>query len=275
MMESIGSATDTLTYELPKTANHCFLIWEKKTHTIRPVSKNTLLPIALISDPNQRWPDQLTSNAATAIMAALQSETPTTIELQLSDLLWRLNVTPTESSHSLLFVELLTIPQHNHALSVLELAKSIDGFTGIERNKQLLERLADLTQADRIIVWQLQQEEMIPLYINTDETIERQMADRRFIRALQSRKQLSFSDLFHQPLLKTQAYIKQSNMLARLDSALNSNGNLFGFLSLEFRQVQTEFSPDLFLLAETAATLLLKNELQDMRDQLSLPLENS
>ncbi len=268
-MESIGVTPPYAS----KSETGIFLLWDSQTHLVKAITEKSSFPQQLVPYPDRNWPDQLDANVCHTILYALQADKPSSMLVSVYGVNWRINVTPTESSHYLLFVELATDHSFHQGLNIFELRKAIIGYEGLERNLKLLEMVSYLTHCERLILWQVNQQQLRPVFVSSGEKIPPQTADRRFIKAIFSRKQLSFSDLYHQPLLVGQTYYHESPILARLDTAIMVENQLFGLLSLEFRQIQDQFAPELFLLADTAATLLMTDSLPEAEIQLALPLD--
>ncbi len=240
----------------------CFLLWNSATRQLKLANPHAHHPVSLFPKPEMYWPDQLPPLSAQRLNAIFSKNQPQTISIELDNVCWQLNVTPTESSHWLIFAKPMRKVASTQGLAVLELEKSVQGLSGPERNRQLLETIQYYSGCDRLIVWQLQQQTLLPIYSSSNEALPRsQPVDRRYQRALDIRQQLGFSDVHHQPLLVGQNYYKESGILARLDTAIRVERQLCGVLTLEYRQLQDSFAPELFQLAQTAATLLMINEL--------------
>lgn len=245
-----------------KTATGCFLLWNSATRQIKPANTQDPVPVSLLPQPEMQWPDQLPAPYAQQLNALFSRHRQQTHSLSLDDTTWQLNVTPTDTGHWLIFAKPDIHAMPVQGLAVLELEKSVVGLSGPERNRKLLETLIYYSGCDRLIVWQLQQQTLIPIFVSGNEALPRaQPVDRRYQRALDIRQQLGFSDIHHQPLLVGQNYYKDSGILARLDSALRIDRQLCGVLTLEYRQLQDSFAPELFQFAQTAATLLTMHDL--------------
>lgn len=240
----------------------CFLLWNSATRQLKLANPQGNHPSSLLPKPDMYWPDQLPTPHAQRLNAIFSKNQPQSTNIELDNICWQLNVTPMESVHWLIFAK----PSHStgsiQGLAVLELEKSVQGLSGAERNLKLLETIQYYSGCDRLIVWQFQQQTLSPIYISGHESLPRaQPVDRRYQRALDLRQQLGFSDVHHQPLLAGQNYYKESGILARLDTAIRVERQLCGVLTLEYRQLQDSFAPELFQLAQTAATLLTIHDL--------------
>jgi len=239
-----------------------FLLWNSATRQLKLANPQAKHPVSLLPKPDLSWPDQLPLLHAQRLNILFTKNQAQTTQIELDNVCWQLNITPTESSHWLIFAKPINTVASTQGLAVLELEKSVQGLSGPERNRQLLETIKYYSGCDRLIVWQLQQQTLSPIYISGNESLPRtQPIDRRYQRALDIRSQLAFSDLHHQPLLTGQNYYKESGILARLDTAIRVERQLCGVLTLEYRQLQESFAPELFQLSQTAAKLLMFNEL--------------
>jgi len=240
----------------------CFLLWNEVTHQLKLANNQAPTPVSLLPQPDSLWPDQLPAPHVQRLYSLFRQKQPQTITLNLTNVCWQLHVTPTDSEHWLIFAEAMSANDNPQGLAVIELEKSIQGLSGTARNKKLLETLSFYSACDRLIVWQLHQQTLIPIYSSGKLPLPPpQTVDRRYQRALDIRQQLGFSDIHHQPLLSSQTYCKESNMLARLDTAIRIDRHLNGVLTLEYRQIQDGFAPELFLLSQTAANLLTLTDL--------------
>ncbi len=73
-----------------------------------------------------------------------------------------------------------------------------------------------------------------PVFTLGIESIYPIRGDSRYIRALRTRKALSFSEAAHQPMLSNHLYLTSAGVRSRLDGALLEQDKLFGVLSLEY-----------------------------------------
>jgi diguanylate cyclase (GGDEF)-like protein/PAS domain S-box-containing protein len=247
----------------------CFLLWNSNTRQLKLANPLGNHPESLLPSPENNWPDQLPENVSNQLDNAFEQNQAQAITIELNNERWQLNVTPTESIHWLIFAAPVHKTASIQGLAVLELEKSVQGLSGPVRNQRLLETLQFYSGCDRLIVWQLQQQTLVPIYISSQESLPRtQPIDRRYQRALDIRQQLAFSDIHHQPLLIGQDYYKESGILARLDTAIRIERQLCGVLTLEYRQLQNNFAPEIFKQAQTVATLLT---MKDLPTQTALP----
>ncbi len=241
--------------------NSCFLLWNSVTHQIKLPNSQAHIPVSLLPQPDSPWPEQLPSHCVQRLNILFSQQQQQTITLNLPDVSWQLHVTPSDSEHWLIFAQPIQSQRSAQGLAVLELEKSVQGLSGIARNQKLLEALCFYSACDRMIIWQLHQQTLMPIYSSNNQPLPPpQTVDRRYQRALDIRQQLGFSDIHHQPLLIGQTYCEESDTLARLDTAIRVDKHLSGVLTLEYRQIQDGFAPELFQLSQTAATLLMLND---------------
>ena len=251
---------ETISEPTPSAA--CFLMWHRRHRLLKSVHPQQPIPYELLPEPNQIWPDQLEPQIALEIQMLLSANHITTTTLKLRDASWKITVSPTDTDHAILFAEPLQANQNPQGLAVIELNKAVTQLSGVEKNQRILELLQYYSHCDRILIWQLDGQAISPLYLSSHEIKPgNQPLDKRYLRAIESRKQLSFSDLYHQPMLAGQEYFKPAGILARLDQAILMHQKIFGIMTLEYRQIQDNFSDETRAIAHEAATLLMMDKL--------------
>lgn len=246
----------------PTASSACFFMWHQRLRHLKPIYQQQPLPYELLPQPDSTWPDQLSPAIAYELETLLATDHTVTTTIRFTDAAWKITVAPTDNEHCIIFAEPLHSHQNPQGLAVLELHQAVEKLSGVEKNLRILELLQYYSRCDRIIIWQLEGQQLMPLYLNHDEAKpDPQTLDKRYLRAIESRKQLSFSDLFHQPMLAGQSYFKTAGVLARLDQAILLEGKTFGLLMLEYRQIQDTFSEETRAIAQSAASLLMMQHL--------------
>ncbi len=221
----------------------------------------TLVPDAICPFPEQPWPEQLAADEAREINFLLDTRQTGCVQLARNDTLWLLQFIPDRHPEWLLSAHpLANSLSHTsvQALEVLELEKQVTRCSDLERNRHILQTLYGATGCERLLLWELDGQRMTPLFMFGSGTLPpAQNVASHYLKALRARKSLGFSDIPHQPMLKSQSYLVTENIHARLDVLLVNEGRPCGVLTLEYRSFQQSFPPLTFQLAEKAASLLL------------------
>ncbi len=222
----------------------------------------SVVPDAVCPFPGQPWPEQLPADEASEINQLLDKQQAGCVQLARYDTLWLLQFIPDRHPEWILVAQPLfatTGSSPLQALEFLELDKQATSSSGVERNRRILHTLYAATGCERLILWSLDSQLMTPLFMLGNGKIPSpQTVDNRYLKALRSRGCLGFSDLSHQPMLKSQQYLAEDDIHARLDVQLQQSGVLSGLITLEYRSFQQSFPALTFQLAEKAASLLLE-----------------
>ena len=218
----------------------------------------TLVPDAICPFPEQPWPEQLAADEAREINFLLDTRQTGCVQLARNDTLWLLQFIPDRHPEWLLSAHpLANSLSHTsvQALEVLELEKQVTRCSDLERNRHILQTLYGATGCERLLLWELDGPRMTPLFMFGSGTLPpAQNVASHYLKALRARKSLGFSDIPHQPMLKSQSYLVTENIHARLDVLLVNEGRPCGVLTLEYRSFQQSFPPLTFQLAEKAAS---------------------
>ena len=249
----------------------CLLRLNMLTRQLTPIGA-ALPPEALCPFPDQPWPEQLPADEAHEINLLLDTRQSGCVQLARNDTLWLLQFIPDRHPEWLLSAHpLVNAPDHTslQALEVLELEKQAARTSNVERNRHILQTLYGATGCERLLLWDLDGQRMTPLFmLGGDRLPSPQEVAPHYLRALRSRKSLGFSDIAHQPMLKSQSYMVADGIHARLDVQLTHEGRCCGLLTLEYRAFQQSFPPLTFQLAEKAASLLVTSPTKPQCDDL-------
>lgn len=155
-------------------------------------------------------------------------------------------------------------------LALVEADKSARLTHGMQRNILLLQQLWNISGCDRMILWRCTEMQMIPVHMLGAAALpESQPLDLRYKKIIRQRKSIGFSNPGSVPMLQEQHYLAADGIRARLDLpiTLPRTGNNKEMplapdylLTLEYRSLQSSFTPVEYQSAELLTSLLFQDK---------------
>jgi len=234
-------------------------------------------PLYWLDEPRAPWPAQLPEALRQPIEQLLTNGHGGQVSVRFANQLWRIALAHEQDGFWLICL------QHRNQAPVADLGLQLPRLSQMASQQQyalLLDDLRESLGADRLILWHYQAngelgcEQLTPVFTLGVETIYPIRGDSRYIRALRTRKSLSFSEAAHQPMLSNHLYLASAGVRSRLDAALLEQEKLFGVLTLEFLE-PTPLSEEMLQLVRSSAQLLghWQPQPEEHRRELELPAE--
>ncbi|MEL3926008.1 EAL domain-containing protein [Aeromonas enteropelogenes] len=236
------------------------LFFRLDMHSQRLVALTDVMqtPLYWLDEPRAPWPAQLPDALRHPIEQLLANGQGGKISLRFAEQQWHIAIAHEQNDFWLICL------QHQRQLPVADLALQLPRLSQMASQQQyapLLETLKETLGADRLILWHYQAngelggEQLSPVFTLGVESLYPIRGDSRYIRALRTRKSLSFSEAAHQPMLSQHLYLTSAGVRSRLDCALLEQDKLFGVLSLEYLE-PTPISDEMLQLVRHSAQLL-------------------
>lgn len=232
-------------------------------------------PLYWLDEPRAPWPAQLPDALRLPIEQLLANGHGGKITVRFANQLWHIALAHEQDGFWLICLQ--NLRQEPIADLALQLPR-LSQMASQQQYALLLEALKESLGADRLILWHYQAngdlgyEQLTPVFTLGVEALYPIRGDSRYIRALRTRKSLSFSEAAHQPMLSNHLYLTSAGVRSRLDGALLEQDKLFGVLSLEYLD-PTPFSDDMLLLVRHCAQLLGNWQPSQQEPELALPAE--
>ncbi|MFB2904212.1 EAL domain-containing protein [Aeromonas jandaei] len=234
-------------------------------------------PLYWLDEPRAPWPAQLPAELRQPIEQMLANGHGGKLSLRFGGQLWHIAIAHEQDGFWLICL------QHRHLEPVSELALQLPRLSQMASQQQyslLLETLKESLGADRLILWHYQAngdlgcEQLTPVFTLGVDGIYPIRGDSRYIRALRTRKSLSFSEAAHQPMLSNHLYLASAGVSSRLDGAMLEQDKLFGVLSIEYLD-PTPLGDEMLQLVRHCAQLLghWQPVQEESASDLALPAE--
>ncbi|MGL4249087.1 MAG: sensor domain-containing phosphodiesterase [Aeromonas sp.] len=252
------------------------LFFRLDRHSQRLVALTDVMqtPLYWLDEPRAPWPDQLPDALRHPIEQLLANGHGGKATVRFASQLWHIALAHEQDGFWLICL------QHHRQEPLADLALQLPRLSQMASQQQyapLLEALKEMLGADRLILWHYQAngelgcEQLTPVFTLGVESLYPIRGDSRYIRALRTRKSLSFSEAAHQPMLSNHLYLASAGVHSRLDSALLEQEKLFGVLSLEYLDA-TQLNEDMLQLVRSSAQLLGDWQPQPEESHAKLPL---
>ncbi|HHQ4610906.1 TPA: sensor domain-containing phosphodiesterase [Aeromonas veronii] len=234
-------------------------------------------PLYWLDEPRAPWPAQLPDALRLPIEQLLANGHGGKITVRFASQLWHIALAHEQDGFWLICLQ--NLRQEPIADLALQLPR-LSQMASQQQYAPLLEALKESLGADRLILWHYQangdlgSEQLTPVFTLGVEALYPIRGDSRYIRALRTRKALSFSEAAHQPMLSNHLYLTSAGVRSRLDGALLEQDKLFGVLSLEYLD-PTPLSEEMLQLVRSSAQLLghWQPQPEEHRSELALPPE--
>ncbi|MGL4715164.1 MAG: sensor domain-containing phosphodiesterase [Aeromonas sp.] len=230
-----------------------------------------------LDEPHSSWPEQLPDPLRVPIEQLLANDQGGKLMVRFANQQWHIAIAHEQRDFWLICLQ--NQPQEPVADLQLQLPR-LSQMASQQQYALLLESLKEILGADRLILWHYQGngelggEQLTPVFTLGVDTLSPIRGDSRYIRALRTRKSLSFSEAAHQPMLHNHLYLASAKVSSRLDAALLVQDKLFGVVSLEY-QDPTPLNDDMLQLVRSSAQLLGQWPPQPQRHDVTLPAELS
>lgn len=215
-------------------------------------------PLHWLDEPRSAWPAQLPDALRLPIEQALAKGQGGKLMLRFAGQQWHIALSHEQDAFWLICL------QTQRQEPIADLALQLPRLSQMASQQQfvaMLETLKESLGADRLILWHYQangslgSEQLTPVFALGAEGLSAIRGDSRYIRALRTRKSLSFSEAAHQPMLSQHYYLANAGVSSRLDGALLEQEKLIGVLSLEYLSA-TVLSEEMLQLVRHSAQLL-------------------
>ncbi|MFA7833400.1 EAL domain-containing protein [Aeromonas dhakensis] len=215
-------------------------------------------PLYWLDEPRGPWPAQLPDALRLPIEQLLASGHGGKLVLRFAGQQWHIALSHEQDAFWLICLQ--TLRQEPVADLALQLPR-LSQMASQQQFAAMLEALKESLGADRLILWHYQangplgSEQLTPVFTLGADEVAAIRGDSRYIRALRTRKSLSFSEAAHQPMLSQHYYLANAGVSSRLDGALLEQEKLIGVLSLEYLNA-TPLSEEMLQLVRHSAQLL-------------------
>ncbi|UBO72701.1 sensor domain-containing phosphodiesterase [Aeromonas rivuli] len=232
---------------VPTSSTPLFFRLDARSQRLVALTDVMKTPLHWLDEPRAPWPAQLPEALRGPIEQMLAKGQSGRLHLRFDGILWQIALSHEQDAFWLICLQ--TQSQEITADLALHLPR-LSQMASQQQFAPMLESLKETLGADRLALWHYQAsgslggEQLTPVFsLGWDGTDAGKAAtplaairgDSRYIRALRTRKALSFSETAHQPMLSQHYYLSEDNVHSRLDAALLDQDRLIGVLSLEYR----------------------------------------
>ncbi|WP_429080650.1 sensor domain-containing phosphodiesterase [Aeromonas bivalvium] len=232
-----------LRQSVPATSAPLFFRLDARSQRLVALTDVMQTPLHWLDEPRSPWPTQLPEPLRGPIERMLSQGQSGRLSLRFDGMIWQIALSHEQDAFWLLCLQ--TQSQEVMADLALHLPR-LSQMASQQQFAPMLESLRETLVADRLILWHYQAsgpfggEQLTPVFtLGLDEASASPLGplrgDSRYIRALRTRKSLSFSEAAHQPMLCQHYYLSEHGVRARLDAALLDHDRLIGVLSLEYQ----------------------------------------